>query len=95
MNIQPLGDRVLVQRVQAQEKTPGGLYIPDGAKEKPTEAIVKAVGPGRVLDNGTRKSMEVSVGDKIVFGKYNGSELEFEGEKYMMLSEEDIMAVLC
>ncbi|MSQ01946.1 MAG: co-chaperone GroES [Myxococcales bacterium] len=94
MSFRPLYDRVLVKRVTAEQKTAGGLIIPDSAKEKPQEALVMAVGNGRVLEGGAVRAMSVNVGDKILFGKYTGDELKLEGEEMLILREEDILAVL-
>ena len=94
MNFRPLYDRVLVKRVSAEQKTAGGLIIPDSAKEKPQEALVVAVGAGRTLDNGTVRAPSVAVGDKILFGKYTGDEIKLDGEEMLILREEDILAVL-
>lgn len=94
MNFRPLYDRVLVKRVSAEQKTAGGLIIPDSAKEKPQEALVMAVGNGRVLEGGTIRAMSVGVGDKILFGKYTGDEIKLEGDEMLILREEDILAVL-
>ncbi len=94
MNFRPLYDRVLVKRVTAEQKTAGGLIIPVSAKEKPQEALVMAVGNGRVLEGGTIRAMSVDVGDKILFGKYTGDEIKLEGEEMLILREEDILAVL-
>lgn len=94
MKIRPLGNKILVQRLEAESKTPGGLYIPDNAKEKPTQAKVIAVGPGRTLENGQLVSMSVKTGDTVLFGKYTGTEFEQNGEKLLMLSEDDILGVM-
>ncbi len=94
MNFRPLYDRVLVKRVSAEQKTAGGLIIPDSAKEKPQEALVMAVGNGRVLEGGAVRAMSVKLGDKILFGKYTGDEIKLEGEEMLILREEDILAVL-
>ena len=94
MNFRPLYDRVLVKRVSAEQKTAGGLIIPDSAKEKPQEALVMAVGNGRVLEGGAIRAMSVKLGDKILFGKYTGDEIKLEGEEMLILREEDILAVL-
>jgi len=91
--IQPLGDRVLVRVLEAEEKTKGGIVLPDTAKEKPQQAEVVAVGKGRVQD-GKTVPLEVKVGDRILFGKYSGTELAVEGEEYLMLKEEDIVAIV-
>jgi chaperonin GroES len=94
MTIRPLHDRILVKRLQEQEKTAGGLYIPDTAKEKPVEAEVIAVGTGKVLDDGTVRSPEVKAGDRVLFAKYSGSEVKLDGEEHLILREEDILAVV-
>lgn len=94
MNFRPLYDRVLVKRVNAETRTAGGLIIPDTAKEKPQEALVVAVGNGRVLENGSVRAMSLNVGDKVLFGKYTGDEIKLEGEEHLILREEDILAVL-
>lgn len=94
MSFRPLYDRVLVKRVNAEQKTAGGLIIPDAAKEKPQEAIVIAVGAGKALDDGKVRPVSVNVGDRVLFGKYTGDELKLEGEEHIILREEDILAVL-
>ena len=94
MNFRPLYDRVLVKRVNAEQKTAGGLIIPDTAKEKPQEAQVVAVGNGRVLENGSVRAMNIKAGDRVLFGKYTGDEIKLEGEEHVILREEDILAVL-
>jgi chaperonin GroES len=94
MKFRPLHDRVLVQRIEETQKTKGGIIIPDTAQEKPQEARVIAVGSGRVLDDGTVRPVEVKKGDRILFGKYTGSEIKLEGEDHIILREEDILAVL-
>lgn len=91
--IQPLADRVLVKVLEAEEKTKGGIVLPDTAKEKPQEAEVVAVGKGKVQD-GKNVPLEVKEGDKILFGKYSGTEFTIEGEEYLMLKEEDILAII-
>ena len=93
VNIKPLEDRVLVQIVEAETTTASGLVIPDSAKEKPQEATVIAVGPGRVGDDNDRIPMEVKEGDTVVFSKYGGTELKYSGEEYLILSQRDILAV--
>ena len=90
----PLGDRVVVSRAEAENKTAGGILIPDNANEAPTRGIVLAVGPGRRHDDGSRFALDVKVGDKVLFGKYGGTELEEGGEKVVIMREEDILAVL-
>jgi chaperonin GroES len=94
MKIRPLHDRVIVQRIQEEEKTKGGIIIPDTAKEKPQEGKVIAVGPGKILENGTKVTLDVKVGDKILFGKYSGSEIKIEGEEFLMMREDDILGVI-
>jgi chaperonin GroES len=94
MNIRPLGDRILVKRIQEEEKTKGGIIIPDTAKEKPQEGRVVAVGKGKVTEEGKLLSPDVKAGDKILFGKYAGSEVKIEGEEHLILREDDILGVL-
>ena len=94
MKIRPLQDRVIVRRVKEEEKTKGGLYIPDSAKEKPVEAIVIAVGNGKVLEDGTVRKLDVKAGDRILFGKYSGSEVKVDGEEHLILREDDILGVI-
>jgi chaperonin GroES len=94
MQIRPLHDRILAKRLAEQEKTAGGLFIPDTAKEKPLEAEVIAVGNGKVLDDGSVRALDVKKGDKILIGKYSGSEVKIDGEEHIILREEDVLAVL-
>jgi len=95
MNIQPLGDRVVVKPLEAENKTKGGIVLPDTAKEKPQEGKVVAVGKGKVLDNGTLHSLEVKVGDRILYGKYSGNEITTkDGEELLIMKEEDVLAVI-
>jgi chaperonin GroES len=94
MTIRPLYDRVLVKRLESEEKTAGGLFIPDTAKEKPIEARVVAVGAGKILDDGSQRKPEVKAGDRVLFAKYSGSEVKLDGEEHLILREEDILAVL-
>ncbi len=94
MKIRPLGDRVLVKRVSEQEKTKGGIVLPDTAKEKPQRGEVVAVGEGRLTDDGKRIPMNVKVGDKVIFAKYAGTEIELDDEEYLLMSESDILAIL-
>jgi chaperonin GroES len=94
MKIRPLQDRVIVRRVKEEEKTKGGLYIPDSAKEKPVEATVIAVGNGKVLEDGTVRKLDVKEGDRILFGKYSGSEVKIDGEEHLILREDDILGVI-
>ena len=93
-NIKPLEDRVLVQIVEAETTTASGLVIPDSAAEKPQEAVVIAVGPGRLDDNGNRVAVDVKEGDTVVFSKYGGTELKYGGEEYLLLSARDLLAVV-
>jgi len=94
VKVRPLHDRVLVLRLDGEEKTAGGIIIPDTAKEKPQQGRVVAAGPGKVGDDGKRQSMGVKAGDRILFGKYSGSEVVFDGEEHLIMREEDILAVL-
>ena len=94
MKIRPLQDRVIVRRVKEEEKTKGGLYIPDTAKEKPIEATVIAVGNGKVLEDGTVRKLDIKAGDRILFGKYSGTEVKIEGEEHLILREDDILGVI-
>lgn len=94
MAIKPLADRVVVKVLAAQEVTKSGIVLPDTAKEKPQEAEVVAVGPGKVLDNGQREAMEVKVGDKIIFGKYSGTEVKIDGEELLILAQKDILGIV-
>ena len=92
--IKPLGDRVVVKRIEEEPKTKGGIVLPDTAKEKPQKGKVIAVGTGRVLENGQRVPIEVKEGDIVVFDEYGGTEIEIDGEEYVILSERDLLAVL-
>lgn len=92
--LKPLGDRVVIELVESEEKTASGIVLPDTAKEKPQEGKVVAVGTGRVLENGERVSLEVAEGDKIIFSKYAGTEVKYEGTEYLILRESDILAVI-
>src|SRR5690606_7810844 len=94
MKLVPLGDRVVVKAVEQEERTKGGIVLPDTAKEKPQEGEVLAVGTGRLLDSGERVPLEVQVGDRVVFSKYGGTEIKLEGEEYIILRESDILAVV-
>lgn len=93
-SIRPLNDRVLLQRIEAQEKTSGGILIPDNAKEKPAEARVVAVGEGRIMEDGKRRPLEVKAGDRVLFGKWSGTEVKVDGNDYLLVKEEEILAVL-
>ena len=90
----PLYDRLLVKRVAAEEMSKGGIIIPDSAKEKPIEGEVMAVGNGKVLDDGSTRNLEVKVGDKVLFGKYSGTEIKLDGEEHMILREDEVLGVL-
>jgi chaperonin GroES len=94
MKFRPLHDRILVKRLESEAKTKGGIIIPDTAKEKPQEALVVAVGPGKVNDDGKVTPLEVKKGDKVLFGKYSGSEITLDGEDHLIIREEDVLAVL-
>lgn len=94
MNIRPLQDRVIAKRIEQEEQVRGGIIIPDSAKEKPQEAEVVAVGPGKVLEDGKRSTMDVKAGDRVLVGKYSGSEIKYEGEDLVILREDEILAVL-
>jgi chaperonin GroES len=94
MKLRPLQDRILVQRVQEETKTKGGIIIPDTAKEKPAEGKIVAVGNGKLGEDGKRIALEVKKGDRILFGKYAGSEIKIEGEEYLILREDDVLGVI-
>ena len=94
MTIRPLHDRILVKRIAEADRTAGGLFIPDSAKEKPVEAEVVAVGNGKILEDGTLRALDVKAGDKILFSKYSGSEVKLDGEEHLIMREEDILAVI-
>ena len=94
MHLRPLHDRVVVRRIEADEKTAGGIIIPDTAKEKPQEGEVLAIGPGRVDDNGNRVPLDVAVGDKVIYSKYGGTEVKYSGDEYLILSARDVLAVV-
>jgi chaperonin GroES len=94
MKIKPLYDRILVKRLEEQEKTAGGLYIPDSAKEKPMEALVVAVGAGKVQEDGSLRKLEVKAGDKVLFSKYSGSDIKIDGAEHLILREDDVLAVI-
>jgi chaperonin GroES len=89
----PLGDRVIVKQDMAEEKTKSGIVLPESAKEKSTEGTVVAVGSGRILDNGTKVSLEVKVGDKVIYAKYGGNDIKVDNEEFVILSERDILAI--
>jgi len=94
MNIQPLGDRILIKPLEAEEKTKGGIVLPDTAKEKPQEGKVVAVGKGRVLESGKVEPLEVKVGDIVLYGKYSGTEITKDGEEYLFVKDEDVLAII-
>jgi chaperonin GroES len=94
VNLKPLGDRVVVEHMEQAEKTAGGVFLPDTAKEKPQEGRVLAVGSGRTLDNGTKLAMDVKVGDKIIYSKYSGSEVKIDGKEVLIISEKDVLAIM-
>jgi len=94
MAIRPLHDRVLVQRVKEEEKTKGGIIIPDSAKEKPVEGKVIAVGNGKIADDGSVRKLEVKPGDRVLFGKYSGQEIKVDGEEMVILREDDIVGIV-
>ena len=92
--LKPLGDRIIIELVASEEKTASGIVLPDSAKEKPQEGKVVAVGTGRVLDNGERVALDVSEGDRIIFSKYAGTEVKYQGSEYLIVRENDILAVI-
>jgi chaperonin GroES len=94
MKVRPLHDRLLVRRIEEKETAKGGIIIPDTAKEKPQEGEVLAVGNGKILENGSKVALDVKVGDKILFGKYSGTDIKIEGEEVLILREDEVLAVL-
>ncbi len=94
MNLKPLQDRILVQRVEEETTTKGGIIIPDSAKEKPAEGKVVAVGDGKVADDGKRVALELKKGDRILFGKYSGTEVKIDGEEYLIMREDDVLGII-
>ena len=94
MNIRPLHDRVIVKRLEEENKSKGGIIIPDSAKEKPAQGEVIAVGDGKIMENGTKIEMNVKKGNKVLFSKYAGSEVKIEGEEYLIMREEDILGII-
>jgi chaperonin GroES len=94
MKIRPLHDRVIVKRVEEEEKTKGGIIIPDTAKEKPVEGKVVAVGAGKILENGKKLALEVKKGDRVLFGKYAGTDIKIDGEEHLIMREDDIIAIV-
>jgi len=93
-NIRPLQDRIILKRVKEEEKSKGGIIIPDSAKEKPVEGEVVAVGSGKVLDDGTVRKLDVKVGDRVLFGKYSGTEVKLDGVEHLIVREDDVLGVL-
>ncbi|BCU05702.1 co-chaperone GroES [Allochromatium tepidum] len=94
MNIRPLHDRVVVRRMEEERTTAGGIVIPDSATEKPIQGEIIAVGNGKILDNGSVRALDVKVGDRVLFGKYSGTEVKLDGKEFLVMREEDIMAVV-
>ena len=94
LNVRPLGDRILVKRVEAEETTKGGIVLPDAAKEKPKEGIVVALGEGKLLDSGERASMQLKVDDRVLFTSYAGTEVKIDGVEYLIMGEDDVLAVI-
>ncbi len=94
LNIKPLGDKVIVKRVEAEEKTAGGIVLPDSAQEKPKRGVILAVGNGRLLDDGTRSEMQVKKNDEVLFTSYAGTEIKMDGDDYMIMDENDILGVI-
>ncbi len=94
VNIKPLGDKVILKRVEAESKTAGGIVLPDSAKEKPKRGIVQAIGTGRLLDDGTRSKMQLKVNDEVVFTSYAGTEIKISGEEFIIMDESDVLGVV-
>ncbi|MGB0515216.1 MAG: co-chaperone GroES [Wenzhouxiangellaceae bacterium] len=94
MNLRPLHDRVIVKRLEEERTTAGGIVIPDSATEKPSRGEVLAVGNGKILEDGSKRELDIKVGDKVLFGKYSGNEVKVEGEELLVMREDDIMAVI-
>ena len=94
MKVRPLHDRIIVKRLEEEEKTKGGIIIPDTAKEKPIEGKVIAVGDGKIKEDGTKISMEIKKGDRVLFAKYGGTEIKIDGEDYLMMREDDVLAII-
>ncbi|ATF26597.1 co-chaperone GroES [Brochothrix thermosphacta] len=92
--LKPLGDRVVIEIIETEQKMIGGIVLPDSAKEKPSEGIVVATGAGRILENGTKTTLETKVGDRIVFSKYSGTEVKYDDKEYLILREDDILAIV-
>ena len=94
MNLKPLHDNVVIEHVEQEDKTSGGVFLPDTAKEKPQEGVIRAAGSGRTLDNGTKLAMGVKVGDRVLYRKYSGSEVKIDGTEYLIIPEKDILAIV-
>ena len=94
VNLQPLGDRIVVQRAESNERTEGGIYLPDSAKDKPTRGTVVSIGDGKLLDSGSRAPMQVKVGDRVLFTSYAGENIEIGDEEYVLMGESEVLAVL-
>jgi chaperonin GroES len=94
LKIKPLADRIVVQAMEAEETTKGGIILPDTAKEKPVEGTIVAAGPGKVTDEGKKIELEVKVGDKVLYGKYSGTEISVDGEEYLIMRESDVFAIV-
>lgn len=94
LNLKPLDDRLVVEQHEAEERTAGGILLPDNAKEKPTRGTVMAIGPGKMLDSGNRAPLCVKIGDQVIYGKYSGTEVDVAGKKYTVLRENDVLAVI-
>ncbi len=94
VNLRPLGDRVLVQRVEAEDKTAGGILLPESAKEKPKEGKIVSIGEGKLLDNGERSTFSVKAGDRVLFSSYAGTDVKVDGNEYLIMREEDILGIL-
>jgi len=92
--VRPLGDRVLIHRVEAEEKTAGGILLPESAKEKPKEGIIMAIGDGKTLDNGDKSTFSVSKGDRVLFTSYAGTDVKYDGEEFIIMREDDILAIV-
>lgn len=94
MNVRPLGEKMLIKRIEAQGKTAGGIVLPDTAKEKPKEGKVIAIGDGKLLKNGERAKFQVKKGERVLFSSYGGTEVKIDGEEYLLMSEDDILAII-
>ncbi len=93
-NIKPINDKVLVKRLEAEEKTAGGILLPESAKEKPKEGVIIAIGDGKTLDDGSKSDFSVGVGDRVLFTSYAGTDIKYSGEEYMIMREEDLLAII-